>query len=96
MNVHDATEQACRNGYEAGKPKWIPVTELLPEHNKSVLVYCENLTIQGGHTVHIGSCDTMCEEHFWFLRTQPGVSSFPNHEWGVTHWMPLPEPPKEV
>lgn len=83
-------------GELAKMPKWIPVTERLPAHNKSVLVYCENFTIQGGHTVDIGSCDTMCEGHFWFLRTQPGVSSFPNHEWRVTHWMPLPKPPKEV
>lgn len=72
--------------------RWIPVEERLPEHNKSVLVYCENTTIQGGNTVHIGSCDTACGA--WFLRTQPGVSSFPNREWRVTHWMPLPEPPE--
>ena len=34
LQEHDcfwATEQAYKNGYEAGKPKWIPVTERLPD-----------------------------------------------------------------
>ena len=31
MNNHEATEIAYKNGYEAGKPKWISVTERLPE-----------------------------------------------------------------
>ena len=30
---HWATEQAYKNGYEAGKPKWIPVSERLPKDN---------------------------------------------------------------
>ena len=72
--------------------KWIPVTERLPEDNRPVQVYLKNYTIQGGYVVHIGSYDTA---GFWFLRTQPGIASFPVREWVVTHWMPLPEPPKE-
>ena len=71
--------------------RWIPVGERLPDTNEPVLVFCENVTIQGGYTVHIGSCDKAAESHFWFLRTQPGVSSFPNHEWKVTHWKPMPK-----
>ena len=31
MDNYTATEEACKKGYEAGKPKWIPVTERLPE-----------------------------------------------------------------
>lgn len=73
--------------------RWIPVTERLPDSNKSVLVRCTNTTISGGYVTHIGSCDS---GKFWFLRTQPGTASFPVREWQVTHWMPLPEPPKEV
>lgn len=74
--------------------RWIPVEERLPDRNEPVLVFCENITIQGGYTVHIGSCDKAAESHFWFLRTQPGVSSFPNHEWKVTHWKPMPKGPE--
>lgn len=73
--------------------RWIPVTERLPDRNKPVLVRCTNTTISGGYVTHIGSCDS---GKFWFLRTQPGISSFPIFEWQVTHWMELPEPPKEV
>lgn len=71
--------------------RWIPVTERFPENNRPVLVYLKNYTIQGGYVVHIGSYDTA---GFWFLRTQPGIASFPVREWVVTHWMPLPEAPK--
>lgn len=74
--------------------RFIPVEERLPDRNEPVLVFCENVTIQGGRTVHIGSCDKMAENYFWFLRTQPGVSSFPNHEWKVTHWKPMPKGPE--
>lgn len=72
--------------------RWIPVAERLPESNMPVLVYCTNITIQGGYTIHIGSFDM---GKFWFLRTRPGISSFPVREWQVTNWMPMPEPPKE-
>lgn len=48
MDIHNATEQAYRNGYEAGKrdaePKWIPVTERLPEVDVPVLAYNGNDT----------------------------------------------------
>lgn len=71
--------------------RWIPVAERLPENNSPVLVYLKNYTIQGGYVVHIGSYDTA---GFWFLRTQPGITSIPVREWVVTHWMPLPEAPK--
>lgn len=31
MDERDMFEQAFKNGYEKGKPKWIPVTERLPD-----------------------------------------------------------------
>jgi hypothetical protein len=31
MDEHTSHELAYKKGYEAGKPKWIPVTERLPE-----------------------------------------------------------------
>ena len=37
MNEHDATETAYRNGYADGKPKWIPMTERLPEPKEKAI-----------------------------------------------------------
>ena len=74
--------------------RWILTSERLPDRNEPVLVFCENITIQGGRTVHIGCCNKTAENCFWFLRTQPGVSSFPNHEWKVTHWKHMPQGPE--
>lgn len=76
-DCHWATEQAYKNGFEAGKPKWIPVTERLPEYEMEVLTYRG----EGGISV-----ERMFPGAFWDLDydiIDP-----------VTHWMPLPEPPK--
>ena len=81
MKEYTATEQAYKNGYEAGKPKWIPVTEKLPEKDGSVLVY-------NGYGRGI----------LWFEKGN-GFNEIDDYGWvrpvdSVTHWMPLPEPPK--
>lgn len=73
--------------------EWIPVSERLPDKNNPVLVYCTNTTIGGGYITHIGSFNS---GKYWFLRAEPGIATFPVREWQVTHWMPLPEPPKEA
>jgi hypothetical protein len=86
MNIHDATEEAYKRGKEDGKPKWIPVAERLPEEFASTIVYRKGNF--GGH--------------FSMLRYSHALGwHFYDSEWGdttvddVTHWMPLPEPPKE-
>ena len=60
-------------------PKWISVKEKLPPEDESVLIY----TIMG-----------MCvaarwDDRFFVSKT----ASFVKYD--VTHWMPLPEPPKD-
>ena len=72
------TEMLCEmyaSGFENGKPKWIPVTERLPEENTEVLAYRES-----GISV----------EFRW--NTHWDYDEFSDYP--VTHWMPLPEPPK--
>ena len=89
MNERDIAEQAYNNGYEKGyadaKPKWIPVTERLPEVGQRILVYSESKTIE----MHITTCTYMAGRY--------GHKQFSRHVRNVTHWMPLPpcpEPPK--
>jgi hypothetical protein len=88
MDIYTATEEAFKHGYEkgyaAGKPKWIPVTDRLPEKYTSAIVYRK-------------------DKYFYMLRYSPALGwHFYDSEWGdvtvddVTHWMPLPEPPKEA
>lgn len=57
-------------------PKWIPVTDRLPEKHERVLVYSK-ATRMGR------SIDFINSDGNWYTTSQ------------VTHWMPLPEPPKE-
>lgn len=74
-------KQPDTNG--ATTPKWIPVAEQLPKEFVSVLVY-----IPGEHPM-----PTVKEAYFakgnWFAKTW----IFGQSE--VTHWRPMPEPPKE-
>lgn len=76
-------------GYRAGKkaavPKWISVEKRLPEDD-NVFVLC---------AVKDGS-ETFATEG-WYLKRNGHISPLDeNYTFGdVTHWMPLPEPPKE-
>ena len=79
-DIHWATERAYKNGCEAGKPKWIPVTERLPdeEHEGVVLVYSGDVEPA-----------IVCGDGFLEYDKYEGWEIDK-----VTHWMPLPEPPK--
>lgn len=84
MKIHEATEQAYKNGYDKGyadgRPKWIPVSERLPDKSGRYLI-CEELG-----RVMIAGWDTSC----WF-----GGHSYSEFTvYKATNWMPLPEPPK--
>lgn len=78
MDIHTATEQAYRNGYEAGKrdaeTKWTPVTEQLPERGQEVICYCGGVLKP-----------TVYTHYFWDKDYDNWVR--------VTHWMPIPNPP---
>lgn len=89
MNPHDATEIAYKNGYEKGKAdalakdnnvpsKWIPVTERLPEEDGDYLVYCGEY-----YGIFVVYYEVLKTKSKWCCKWKE-----------VTHWMPLPEPPK--
>lgn len=67
---------------EAQVPKWISVEERLPDDDRDVLV-CVN-----GNTIDTGYC-TFGHGGNRYWTTYAAIRN------NVTHWMPLPEPPKE-
>ncbi len=72
--------------------EWIDVNERLPERDgETVLCYVKNSSTEG--ETYVTGC--IQQRKHWFLQTcNIGVATFPNHYWKVTHWMPLPEPPR--
>ena len=62
--------------------RWIPVSERLPKVRQRILVYCESKTIE----MHVTACT--------YMGGYLGHEQFSRHVRNVTHWMPLPEPPK--
>lgn len=75
--------------------RWIPVIERLPDSEEDVLVCAIDVNDED-RTVHISSYSVAlfggrklgykrwCEPYEYF-----------SHHHKITHWMPLPEPPKE-
>ena len=74
------------------RPRWIPVTERLPKTRESILGKKSNKVIvafrfgdgtQGTDTAHTLNGEWVFEDHITVV------------ERTITHWQPLPEPPKE-
>lgn len=61
--------------------EWVSVKEKLPKIGQRVLVYQKD-GVHGGNSIDIEY--RMCED-FW---SEQGIHS------DITHWMPLPTPPK--
>lgn len=98
MKTFEATEQAYKNGYEQGKKdalakdnnvpsKWIPISEPPKERG------CYFISVK-----HWLDGKPVTREAFWngadwlscYWKKGDRVELTPR----VTHWMPLPEPPK--
>jgi hypothetical protein len=99
MDKYTATELAFKHGYEkgyeAGKPKWIPVTERLPEKRGRYLVVTQIKYVwqsEYRYFTDIAEYDPYGDGYI------DGCWDIPD-DWDddihVSHWMPLPEPPKE-
>ena len=69
--------------------RWIPVTERLPEGDERVLILCKN------GAMFVGYCGKqyLDYERRWRIKTALNSTKLLNIG-RVTHWMPLPEPPK--
>ena len=82
-------------GYQAAKPQWISVKDRLPEEGVWVLGYYliyENNIYDVGvvkRFVH-----TWAEANIWLTNHKNGPLTYEEVD-SITHWQPLPAPPKE-
>lgn len=80
----------------AAMPHWIPVTERLPEVGEDVLIYA--VCKDDDFPSVIAITDRMI---FRLFPASDGVETWRSlwqyfmTDYEITHWMPLPEPPKE-
>ena len=83
----DAWVEPERKALIKSLPRWIPVTERLPEVDLRVLTFAR-FKGDGSWFMDISSFSGV---------TNHGIPTFWGYGEGmvVTHWMPLPEPPKE-
>ena len=95
MDKYTATEMAFKNGYEkgyeAGKRdgyKWIPTAERLPKL-ESYTYSVDVLFYDYEEGIHVGY--VALDTGTW--KDKHSRALYAGHK--VTHWMPLPEPPKE-
>ena len=84
-NCHDIAEMSYN------KPRWIPVEDRLPDENVKVLLMCKNKAMFVGFLGRY-YCDS--DELRFLIYTALNSTKLLN-KGRVTHWMPLPEPPKE-
>lgn len=89
MNTHDATESAYKKGYEDGQPKWIPVTEMLPDTQEYDWVLVQ-ITFMPGCLFGVPIVAELRDGTWYDAYDETIEGQFEK----VTHWMPLPEPPK--
>ena len=94
-NVH--ADHLIANGVTV--QKWIPVTERLPEKDGEYLVFEKSVYGTRTRTLRFAK-DGRKVDKYDFHREWKNVWFYYDCEWGhitidtVTHWMPLPEPPK--
>ena len=84
---HMVADHLISNGVTV--QEWIPVTERLPDTAERVLV-CKTWLGRVYKPVYGYYQDFPNQKGCWYVLTDEGY--YPQRE--VTHWMPLPEPPK--
>ena len=77
------TEEDVTRLLSLDMPRWIPVSERLPEEYVNVLCHLRSLDRKSEYY----SIDHLMEDGQWWKAAN-------SWKYEVTHWMPLPEPPK--
>ncbi len=79
---------------EAAQKRWIPVTERLPENDECVLI-CDLDVNDGGKEITISAYSEAVfgGKKLGYKRWSEPYQYF-SRQHKVTHWMPLPQPPK--
>lgn len=109
-NGLDEVNEACRMGMEAlERTRWIPCSERLPESDevwgKYIVVYrysCPSIWDDISENVSVTVADYCHEQKVWSMAGGEVINALIDSEnvhpfaSCITHWMPLPEPPKEV
>lgn len=98
MDEHTSHELAYKKGYEKGKQdaqKWIPVTERLPELWQDCFVLVKMKYDWDEDYEYDVDAGCYVDENGYI----DGFNTYNDWNEGqqyihVTHWMPLPEPPK--
>lgn len=71
------------------KPVWISINDRLPEVGEEVLVFTNGcIRVWSLIQPDKESADVCWEDDYGYFQCDEGIKT-------VTHWMPLPEPPKE-
>lgn len=95
--VEDVLEAAA-DMLEQDARGWISVKDRLPEHGKQVLLIAYGWS---DTTIYLGRLEHMSSETSWLTGLTSKESEWCIQGWSylkeplVTHWMPLPKPPKE-
>lgn len=69
----------------SNKPRWISVTERLPEEHEVVLV------VDKANDIGMGTLEPLWDGTVWVVPFEDVDNEFRP----ITHWMPLPQPPEE-
>lgn len=102
MDIHTATEQAYRNGYEAGKrdaePKWISMEQRPPNWDD----FDDRIGSKCYIAKKVWDNENICYKTVVDFAIWNGRHFVHGSGWGcsipiddVTHWMPYPKPPTE-
>jgi len=89
-------------GYQAAAPQWISVDKRLPEDHRHYIVVSKAEIVDA--PVWYNGCQSWQMELAYYsqryerwMKGNPTLKDVPENKitFEVTHWMPLPEPPKE-